>query len=187
MHCKEKACRFWVSRKGVTGGGGYTSQPQGAMHMAAVRLDCKSNTVGPGWPILTLATSASIENATVRPIPLYHVTGGSVYGSQLFLLRTPTSHCPSYPTVPWDRQHCLRDWKSTVPPQGSHIPLFILSHCIMGQVGLLIGVHCPIWGPPYPILPIVLWDRWNYPWDSTIPPEGPHVPIPLYIMGQVGP
>ena len=35
------ACRFCVSRKGGTGGGGW-----GAVHMAVVRLGCKSNMVG---------------------------------------------------------------------------------------------------------------------------------------------
>ena len=50
---------------------------------------------------------------TVRPIPLYHGTGGTVHGSMLSLLSGSISHCPSYPTVPWDRWDC--PWGSTVP------------------------------------------------------------------------
>ena len=49
---------------------------------------------------------------TVRPIPLYHGTGGTVHGSPLSLLRGSISHCPSYPTVPWDRWDC--PWESTI-------------------------------------------------------------------------
>ena len=45
------------------------------------------------------------------------------------------------PTVPWDRWDC--PWESTVPPEWPHIPLSVLSHCTMGQVGLSMGVHCP--------------------------------------------
>ena len=78
---------------------------------------------------------------TVCPIPLYHGIGGTVHGSPLSHLRDPISHCPSYPTVPWDRWDC--PWESTVPPEGPHIPLSVLSHCTMGQVGLSMGVHCP--------------------------------------------
>ena len=41
-------CRFCVSRKGGTGGGGW-HHPQGAVHMAAARLGCKRTMVGTGW------------------------------------------------------------------------------------------------------------------------------------------
>ena len=143
---------------------------------------------------------------TVRPIPLYHGTGGTVHGSPLSHLRTPISHCPSYPTVPWDRWDC--PWESTVPPEDPHITLSVLSHCTMGQVGLSMGVHCPTWGPPYhtvcpiplyhgiggtvhgsplshlrtpishcPSYPTVPWDRWDCPWESTVPPEDPHITL----------
>ena len=37
-----------MSRKGGTGGGGWGHQ-QGAVHMAAARLDCKRTMVGTGW------------------------------------------------------------------------------------------------------------------------------------------
>ena len=84
---------------------------------------------------------------TVRPIPLYHGMGGTVHGSPLSLLRGSISHCPSYPTVPWDGWHC--PWESTVPSEGP------ISHC-----------------PSYPIVP---WDRWDCPWESTVPSEGPHI------------
>ena len=40
-------CRFCFSRKGGTGRGGW-GHPQGAVHMAVVRFDCKSNMVGTG-------------------------------------------------------------------------------------------------------------------------------------------
>ena len=50
---------------------------------------------------------------TVRPIPLYHGMGGTVNGSPLSLLSGSISHCPSYPTVPWDRLDC--PWEYTVP------------------------------------------------------------------------
>ena len=121
---------------------------------------------------------------TVRPIPQYHGTGGTIHGSPLSLLKGPISHCPSYPTVPWDRWDC--PWESTVPPEGPHIPLSVLSHSTMGQVGLSMGVHCPTWGPPYPTVP---WDRWDCPWESTVPPEGHHIPLSVLshcTMGQVG-
>ena len=85
---------------------------------------------------------------TVRPIPQYHGTGGTIHGSPLSLLKGPISHCPSYPTVPWDRWDC--PWESTVPSKGHHIPLSVLSHCTMGQVGLSMGVHCPSLRAPYP-------------------------------------
>ena len=39
-------CRFFVSRKIETGGGGW-GHPQGAVHMAAARLGCEENH---GWP-----------------------------------------------------------------------------------------------------------------------------------------
>ena len=42
------ARRFCVSRKIGTGGGGW-GHPHIAVHMAAVRLSCKSNMVGTGW------------------------------------------------------------------------------------------------------------------------------------------
>ena len=45
LHTAQK--RFCVSRNGGTGGGGW-GHPQGAVHMAAVRLGCKSNMVGTG-------------------------------------------------------------------------------------------------------------------------------------------
>ena len=45
---------------------------------------------------------------SVRPIPLYHGTGGTVYGSPLS--ESPISQCPSYPTVSWDRWDC--PWES---------------------------------------------------------------------------
>ena len=155
---------------------------------------------------------------TVRPIPLYHGTAGTVHGSPLSHLRAPISHCPSYPTVPWDRWDC--PWESTVPPEGPHIPLSVLSHCTMGQVGLSVGVRCPTWGTPYPTVhpiplyhgtggtvrgsplshlrdpishcpsyPTVPWDRWDCPWESAVPPEGPHIPLSILshcTMGQVG-
>ena len=54
--------------------------------------------------------------------------GGTVHGSPLSHLRTPISHCPSYP------------------------------HCTMGHMGLSMGVHCPTWGPPYhTVCPIPLY------------------------------
>ena len=112
---------------------------------------------------------------TVRPIPLYHGTGGTVHGSPLSLLRGPISHCLSYPTV-----------------------------YTMGQVGLSMGVHCPSLGTQYPTVcpiplyhgtggtvhvsplsllrgpishcpsyPTVPWDRWECPWESTVLSE-PH-------------
>ena len=155
---------------------------------------------------------------TVRPIPQYHGTGGTIHGSPLSLLKSPISHCPSYPTVPWDRWDC--PWESTVPPEGPHIPLSVLSHSTMGQVGLSMGVHCPSLRAPYPTVrpipqyhgtggtvhgspishlrapishcpsyPTVPWDRWDCPWESTVPPEGPHVPLSVLshcTMGQVG-
>ena len=98
---------------------------------------------------------------TVRPIPLYHGTGGTVHGSPLRHLRATISHCPSYPTVPWDRWDC--PWESTVPSEGP------ISHC-----------------PSYPTVP---WDRWDCPWESTAPPEGHHIPLSVLshcTMGQVG-
>ena len=92
---------------------------------------------------------------TVCPIPLYHGTGGTVHGSPLSHLRTLISHCLSYPTVPWDRWDC--PWESTVPHEDPHIPLSVLSHCTMGQVGLSMGVHCPTWWASYPtVCPISL-------------------------------
>ena len=169
---------------------------------------------------------------TVRPIPQYHGTGGTVHGSLLSHLRAPISHCPSYPTVPWDRWDC--PWESTVPSEGpyptvrpiplyhlrAHIPLSVLSHCTMGQVGLSMGVHCPSFRAAYPIArpiplyhgtggtvhgsplsllrgpishcpsyPTVPWDRWDCPWESPVPPEGPHIPLSVLshsTMGQVG-
>ena len=42
------ARRFCVSRKGGTGEVGGVTRMQGAVHMAAVRLGCKSNMVGTG-------------------------------------------------------------------------------------------------------------------------------------------
>ena len=42
------ACRFYVSRKGGTGRGGW-GHPQGAVHMAAAGLGCKRAMVGTGW------------------------------------------------------------------------------------------------------------------------------------------
>ena len=54
VHCAEKivsahyACWFCVSRKGGTGGGGW-SHPQGDMHMVAAGLGCKSAMVGTVW------------------------------------------------------------------------------------------------------------------------------------------
>ena len=93
---------------------------------------------------------------TVRPIPLYHGTGGTVHESPMSHMRTPISHCPSYPTVPWDRTDC--PWESNVPHEDPHIPLSVLSHCTMGQDRLSMGVHCPTWGPPYPtVCPIPLY------------------------------
>ena len=178
---------------------------------------------------------------TVHPIPQYHGTGGTVHGSPLSLLKGPISHCPSYPTVPWDRWDCPLE--STVPSEGPHIPLSVLSHstmgevglsmgvhcpslrapishCTMGQVGLSMGVHCPSLGAPYPIVrpipqyhgtgetvhgsplsllkgpishcpsyPTVPWDRWECPWESTVPSEGPHIPLSVLshcTMGEVG-
>ena len=102
-------------------------------------------------------------------IPLYHGTGWTVYGSPLF------------------------------PPEGTHIPLSVLSHCTMGQVGLSMGIHCPTnillsvlshctvgqvglsVGIHCPTLrtpishcasyPTVPWDRLDCPWESTVSPE----------------
>ena len=52
LHKKDSFCvlahRLCVSRKGGTGGGGW-DHPEGAVHMAAARLGCKSNMVGTGW------------------------------------------------------------------------------------------------------------------------------------------
>ena len=53
VHCIEKylcvlACRFCVSRKGGTGGGGW-SHPQGAVHMAVARLGCKRAVICTEW------------------------------------------------------------------------------------------------------------------------------------------
>ena len=155
---------------------------------------------------------------TVRSIPQYHGTGGTVHWSPLSLLKGPISHCLSYPTVPWDRWDCPLE--STVPSQGPHIPLSVLSHSTMGQVGLSMGVHCPSLRAPYPTVrpiplyhgtggtvhgiplsllkgpishclsyPTVPWDRWDCPLESTVPSEGPHIPLSVLshsTMGQVG-
>ena len=52
LHTKDSlcvlACRFCVSRKGETEGGGW-GHPQGAMHIAAARLGCKRAMVGTEW------------------------------------------------------------------------------------------------------------------------------------------
>ena len=48
MYCVEKICRFCISRKGGTGGGGW-GHPQGAVHIVAARLGYKTATVGTGW------------------------------------------------------------------------------------------------------------------------------------------
>ena len=89
---------------------------------------------------------------TVRPIPLYHGTGGTVHGSPLSLLSGSISHCPSYPTVPWDGWDC--PWESTVLSEGS------ISHC-----------------PSYPTVP---WDGWDCPWESTVLSEGSISHCPSY-------
>ena len=47
-HCAENTCRFCVSRKDGTGGGGW-GHPQGDMHMVAARLGCQSAMVGTRW------------------------------------------------------------------------------------------------------------------------------------------
>ena len=68
LHRKDSLCalayRFWVSRKGGTGGGGW-GHPQGDMHMAAARLGCQSTMVVTGWPILALAAWTGLENTTL--------------------------------------------------------------------------------------------------------------------------
>ena len=127
--------------------------------------------------------------ATVRPIPLYHGTGGTVHGSPLSHLRNHISHCPSYPTVPWDRWDC--PWESTVPSKGP------ISHCPSYPTVPWDRWNCP-WestvpseGPIYhcPSYPTVPWDRWDCPWESTVPPEGYHIPLSVLshsAMGQVG-
>ena len=121
---------------------------------------------------------------TVRPIPLYHGTGGTVHGSPLSLLKGPISHCPSYPTVPWDRWDC--PWESTVPPKGPHIPLSVLSHCTMGQVGLSMGVHWPPLRAPYhTVRPIPLYHGTGgtvhgSPLSHLRAPYPTVRPIPLY-------
>ena len=58
------ACRFCVSRKGGTGGGGW-GHPQGDMHTVAARLAVKESWVGLGWPPLTLAAWTGLENTTL--------------------------------------------------------------------------------------------------------------------------
>ena len=59
--------RFYVSRKGGTGGGGWV----GDMHMVAARLGCTSAMLGPCGPTLALAAWTGLENATL------HLVGGS--------------------------------------------------------------------------------------------------------------
>ena len=48
MQSLHAACRFCVSRKGGTGGGGL-GHPQGDMHMVATRLGCQSAMVVTRW------------------------------------------------------------------------------------------------------------------------------------------
>ena len=140
-----------------------------------------------GWVGLSMGVRCPCLGApypTVRPIPLYHGTGGTVYGSTLSLLKGSISHCPSYPTVPWDGWDCPWEytvpsegpisyrlsyptvpwdgwdcpWESTVPALWLRIPLSVLSYCTMGRVGLSMGVHCPCLGAPYPtVRPIPLY------------------------------
>ena len=52
-HCAQDSLyalvsKFCVTRKGATGGGGW-SHPQSAVCMAATRLGCKRTVVGTGW------------------------------------------------------------------------------------------------------------------------------------------
>ena len=67
-------CRFCVSRKGRTVGGGW-GHPQGAMHMAAVCLGCKRTMVGTGW-----ANSRPGCMSTLRKC-YSHLSGGSFLAS----------------------------------------------------------------------------------------------------------
>ena len=54
-----------MSRKGGTGGGGW-GHLQGDMHMvAAIGLAVKAPWLGPGGPILAVATWTGLENATL--------------------------------------------------------------------------------------------------------------------------
>ena len=79
------------------------------------------------------------------------------------------------PTVPWDRWDC--PWESTVPPEGPRIPLSILSHCTIGQVGLSMRVLCPSLGAPYPtVRPISLYHGTRGTVHSPLSLR----PIPLY-------
>ena len=52
---------YVISRKGGTGGGGW-GHPQGAVHMTAVRLGCKSST---GLANSHLGSIAGLENSTL--------------------------------------------------------------------------------------------------------------------------
>ena len=53
--CCSCVCRFCISIKGGTGGGGW-GHPQGAVYMVAIGLAVKGAWLAPGGPILTQAT-----------------------------------------------------------------------------------------------------------------------------------
>ena len=59
MHC---ACRFCVSRKGGTGGGGWGNL-HGGVHMAAAGLAVKRPWLTVGKPFLILAVGMCLEKA----------------------------------------------------------------------------------------------------------------------------
>ena len=77
------------------------------------------------------------------------------YGDNDFIMHTNLRfHC-TFRCSMCDLQYLMRILVSLVVKT---IPLFVLSHCTMGQVGLSMGVHCPTWGPPYPtVRPIPLY------------------------------
>ena len=101
-------------------------------------------------------------------------------------------HCPSYPTVPWDRWDC--PWKSTVPlwPTKSYCPSYPTVPCRIG--GTIHGNTLSHSGPPNStVRPILLYHvgQVGLPWESTIPfwPNKSYCPsyptVPCRIGGTV--
>ena len=155
-------------------GTGWTVYGSPLSHLRALTSHCLSYPTVP-WDRLDCPWES-----TVRPIPLYRGTGWTVRGNPLSHLRTPISHCPSYPTVPWDRVDC--PWKSTVSPDSTHIPLYHGTgrtvHVIANPLFHLRALisHCPF----YPTVPL---DRWDCPWEPTVPPEDPPK-NPLFVLSH---
>ena len=126
---------------------------------------------------------------TVRPIPLYHGTGGTVHGSPLSYLRAP------YPTVrPIPLYHGTGE---TV--HGSTLSHLRAPYPTVRPIPLYHGTGGTVHGSPLSLLrgsisycpsyPTVPWDGWDCPWESTVPAQGPHIPLSVLshcTMGRVG-